>query len=164
MPANFTKAPPEVVEIAQELIGQYHESLTEANIALLFRDEAPVSGGKVTLGQAKKVPPDQKLLMTIPYDFIIWFAADWWDRLEARQRLAMIDHELQHCYMDSEGNASLAKHDIEEFNCILERHGFWWPGAEVTAQAVSQMPLLERVRKIGRVEAIDPGQVSGLLN
>lgn len=66
---KFRKASDEVVKIAEHIINLYHEELMDARIGLLFRDEAPVSDGRITLGMAKKVGEDMKPY--VPYDFVI---------------------------------------------------------------------------------------------
>lgn len=97
--------------------------------------------------------------MFMDYDFVIWVALDWWNRFKPEQKVALVDHELCHCYIDADDKPKILPHDVEEFNCILERHGLWWPNADVTAKAIqySLLPLdnirLERIRR-GRVEAI----------
>lgn len=165
MATEWMKAPPEVLEIAEELIGKYHDSLVEANIAFLFRDKAPASNGRITLGQAKKVSPDTQMLMPVKYHFLIWLAEDMWQSLDHKQRMALVDHELSHCFFDGAGNASIVKHDIEEFNTVIERWGFWWPGAQATARAISQAPLpMNGLRQQGRRDAIEPEAVACLEN
>lgn len=123
--AYYRPAPDSVVAIVEHVMEAYHEDLLDARIGILFRDEAPVVNGRVKLGAAKKVADD--LRPYVPYDFLIWFAEDIWERLSERQRQALADHELQHCSFEGH-KASMRKHDIEEFTCIIERHGFWWPG------------------------------------
>lgn len=148
--ARFFKAPDDVVEMVGAMVELYHDDLAEATIGVLMRDEAPVSGGFVTLGKARKVPPEQRAL--IDFDFVIWFAADEWERLTERQRRALADHELCHC-SKFRGKTSIRKHDFEEFNCIIERHGFWRPFGELT-QIVVQRRLGIDVQK-GRVATVD---------
>lgn len=131
--ARFKDAPDDVVELVQGLISLYHEPLQDAKIGLLMRDEAPASGSMITLGQARKVSPEHRVLMD--FDFIIWFAQDEWDRLSTLQRRALADHELCHCSM-WRGKTSIRRHDFEEFNCIIERYGFWRPTGKWTEKAV----------------------------
>lgn len=152
MATEWIKATDELIDIAKEVIDQYHPSLQDASIGFLFRSEAPNSNGKITLGMAKKVGPDLNVFMD--YDFIIWVALDWWNRLRPEQKVALVDHELCHCHLDNDDKPKIKPHDVEEFNCILERHGFWWPSADETIQAVqfSLLPI-ERLKR-GRVEAV----------
>ena len=135
MAAEFRTASDDVIEIAKEIIAKWHPHLRYARIGFLFRSEAPVSGGRVTLGKAKLVTGEMNVYAD--YDFLIWLARDYYSGMTDAQREALIDHELCHCLFDeAEGKAAIRGHDIEEFNCILDRHGFWWNGSEKTAQAV----------------------------
>lgn len=68
-----------------------------------------------------------------PADFFlisIWY--EGWVNMTPEQRRALIDHELCHCIVEEDeetGNTKLGMrgHDIEEFNEIVSRHGFWRP-------------------------------------
>lgn len=151
MAVEWIKATDEVIDIARELIGQYHPSLEDASIGFLFRSEAPISNGKATYGKAKKISEADAIFMD--YDFIIWLAQDMWDRLTPAQKTALVDHELCHCHLGDDDKPKILPHDIEEFNCILQRHGFWWPSSHITVEAIqhSLLPLGERR---GKVEAV----------
>jgi hypothetical protein len=161
MATEYMVASDVIVEIAQDLISKYHPTLLRARIGLVMREPAAKSGGKVVYGQARKVSEQDKLF--IPYDFIIVLAADEWRALTPIQRRALIDHELCHCKVeyDQDGDLTykIVRHDIEEFNCILERYGWWWPSAGASRRAVEQMhlPLDDgEGPPTGTVEAIDP--------
>lgn len=148
--AKFRKASDEVVKVAEYVILMWHEELKEARIGFLFRDEAPVKDGRVTLGAAKKVGEDLKAVM--PYDFLIWIAGDYWPRLNEKQRQALVDHELCHCAMV--GNKTATRpHDINEFACILERHGVWYP--KFLAADVVEQAFQAALWKQGKVEAVE---------
>lgn len=152
MAAEYTPAPDIVIRIAKELIDQYHPWLQDASIGFLMRDRAPQSSGQITYGQASKVKPELRAL-GMDYDFLIWLAYDQFVNLSPKQRIAMIDHELCHCFMVGD-KAQIRPHDITEFNCIIERHGFWWPSADATVVAIQPHLPLEQERR-GRVEAVD---------
>lgn len=160
MAASFRTASADVIEIAKDIIGKYHPHLRYARIGFLFRSEAPVSGGRVTLGKAKLVTAEMKVYAD--YDFLIWLAKDRYNLMTEEQKMALIDHELCHCLYDNfEEKASLRGHDLEEFNCILQRYGFWWKGAEVTAQAV-QGHLFSFNLERGLVEAATVPETASL--
>lgn len=152
--AHFTEATTDVVELVQQLIKRYHEDLEDARIGILMRDEAPVSNGMVTLGQARKVSPEHRALMD--YEFIIWFAQDEWDRLNKVQRMALADHELCHC-VKYRGKTNIRRHDFEEFNCIIERYGFWRPNTGKWTEVSVQKSMLFAN---GKVEAVRPGAMT----
>lgn len=147
---KFRKASDEVVKIAEHIINLYHEELMDARIGLLFRDEAPVSDGRITLGMAKKVGEDMKPY--VPYDFVIWVAGDYWPELTEKQKQALIDHELCHCVRIG-GKLAMRKHDIEEFTCILERHGVWYP--KFCYPERLEQAFQAALWKTGKVEAVD---------
>lgn len=159
---NYTPAPDDVVELAQELIELYHPHLAEARIGLLMREEAGKGNGRVVLGAAKRTPADQRAY--VDFDFIIWLAQDWWEHmLSPMQRRALLDHELCHCYVASNGDVSLRGHDIEEFDAIIRRYGFWRPHSERTEEAVQAR--FEYAQGNGRVAAADVlDQVGDLLD
>lgn len=154
--AKYYKPTSDVIDLVESVMKRYHEHLEDAEIGILFRDEAPKSGSHVTFAQAKRVKDDDRAA-GLPYDFIIWFAEDQWDRLTDAQREALVDHEL--CHLDMKEKDGILRpvmldHDITEFNCIIERHGLWWPGAEVTREAIRAhtMPLFGPRGKVQAVE------------
>lgn len=130
---KYYEASQEICDIVDELVEDYHPDLAQASIGLMFRDKAPVSKGRTTLGKAKKVPADMRGFVGL--HFVIWVAADEWQRLTINQKYALLDHELCHLVFD-DGLASTRGHDVEEFACIIRRWGFWWPGASQYVQAI----------------------------
>lgn len=92
---EWIKAPEEVINIAAELIEEYHEHLLGVEIGFVFRDEAPASNGKITLAKASIVPAHLRPYMN--YEFIIWIAEDKWHEASELQKRALIDHERYHC-------------------------------------------------------------------
>lgn len=159
MSTHWEKVGQDVIEMAQELIEKYHPSLQFARIGFLFRDPAPKSNGRIVLGKASKVTPSIMPLLQEELDFIIWFSLDvWQEQLDSRQRLALIDHELSHCFMENNEKPTLKGHDIEEFNAVIQRHGLWLPDLEDTAKAV-QGALFNRQ---GKVVAIETGELLDL--
>ena len=118
----WTVVSTEVLEIAQELIHEYHPSLIEARVAFVFRDKASKSGNKMILGKASKI--SDKLKVHLDYDFLIWLAEEEYSEMLPEQRRALIDHALSHCsFVDQ--IPEMRHHDIEEFKGIIERYGFW---------------------------------------
>lgn len=161
MAVTWEEAPQRVLDIARRIIDKHHPNLRFARIAFVMRSEASKSAGRLTLGKAKKVSPE--LQLHIEYDFIIWVAADWWQRLSPLQREALIDHELSHCKWDiDEKAASLVGHDVEEFTHIIQRYGFWWPMSDDFEVAVQQhLPLPKPQRsEDGVVGTLDFGKVA----
>ena len=118
----WKKAPQNVIDLAVEIIKDFHPNLEQAKIGFLFREKAPISKGKITVGKASKVNDRTKVFLEL--DFIIWIAEDCWKEFSPEQKRAIIDHELSHCFMDGLMPVIL-RHDIEEFIHIIERHGYW---------------------------------------
>jgi predicted metallopeptidase len=139
---------PEVEKIARDLIDTIHVHLVDVRIDYLFRDKAAVSGGKVRLGSARKVSGLTAFLGKAeePF-FVIEIAAEQWASLPEEARRALVDHELSHCgvdtYEDKEGTIKqdlrIIKHDLEEFNDIVRRHGLWRADVEAFAAALSEL-------------------------
>jgi hypothetical protein len=133
------KPAPEVKEIAEKLIDSHHGHLREAKIKYLFRDKALKSKGKIELGKATKV--SGKYNAVTGADFLIEIAEPhFWD-MEHKQQVALIDHELSHCWIDLEGNRKIMPHDFEGFNGVLKRHGFWMGDLEVMGKTAKQLEL-----------------------
>lgn len=131
---EFTRAP-EVAAIARVLIEAYHPHLLEVRMEYVWGDEAPVSNDKVTRGKAMKISGVDAELARLgdqdksePFFFIVIYSDEWADMKDHQQR-ALVDHELCHCRwkLDKDGKRKLyiQNHDLEEFHCIVERHGFW---------------------------------------
>lgn len=169
MPVQWSKVSPDVIAIAVELISFYHPHLEDARIAFIFRSEPQQSGDHLVLGQASKVADKLKSLM--PYDFIIWIARPNYDAMREVQQKALIDHELCHCVGDKVIGWSIKRHDIEEFQDIIDRYGLWSANlrsaASVLKQAVEQVrlpfeiakELKEDMAKVGVVVALEVEQV-----
>jgi hypothetical protein len=162
---EWNEASSELVNMARELINEYHPTLKEARIGFLFRDEAPRSKGRVTMGKAQKVPLHLKPLMD--YDFIIWIAEDIWDSLPEERRRALVDHQLSHCYLDPIWGATIRPHDVEEFVDVVDRHGFWTYDLlriQEKAKGGQLVMNFHELKHEGRVESVNPKQVAkGLL-
>lgn len=150
MAVTWREAPDEVINLARRIIDNYHPHLEGASIGFLMRSETTRSGGKTTLGKARKVTAEQQVYLD--FDFIIWLAEDVWYSLSQHQREALVDHELSHCKFDGL-TASIAPHDVEEFTHIIERYGFWWPASDAFEATVQQ--ALGLTERSGGVRSVD---------
>lgn len=159
----WTEVSSEVLEIAQDLIQKYHQSLQEARIAFVFRDKASKSANKMVLGKASKVS-DKLKAAGLDYDFLIWLAEEEYSELGDEQRRALIDHELSHCsFFDNV--PKMIHHDIEEFRGIIQRYGFWnnsLAEARPTLANALQMRMPIEISGRGAVEAIKPGLMDSI--
>jgi len=72
MKMNYSKANPEMLELVNKMVEEYHEDrLSGAKIAVIMSDTTKVSKGKFILGTASKPPQSLKPLLDREYDFII---------------------------------------------------------------------------------------------
>lgn len=124
----------ELEAVAQPILEKSHSYLKMIKIAYMFREEGAVSEGKVVAGMAVKV--DDRNWTLHKYDALIEIAKDVWAEASDNFRNALMDHELSHIrirfddqgsiVMDEKTNrikVFLARHDIEEFEGVLTRHG-----------------------------------------
>lgn len=153
MPNEFFPCGDDVTEIAERLIADYHRHLLGVRIEYLFRTEAEKQGGAVVLGSARKIGGLNAFLAraTDDEEFVLssakgepgepFFAISlWktgWEKLDERQKIALLDHELCHCFVsegvDGKANTvelSINPHDVEEFRDVVHRHGLWRPDVE----------------------------------
>lgn len=144
--AKFFDAP-EVEKIANELIPKYHQHLIDYSVKIryVFTDKTPKSQGAEVWGTCRKVSGLNAFLEDNksgdPF-FVITISKDVWDVIPDDQKIALVDHELCHAYAeakqqkndsdsdddletDNPVKLSIMPHDLEEFSCIVKRHGLW---------------------------------------
>ena len=163
MPTKFFPAP-EVEEIARPLIRDFHTHLIShgCHIEYVFRDDIPKSKGQAVWGTSRKASGLAAFLANQyrfeedgesdeenePF-FIITISEPIWETLKEPQRIALVDHELMHCWAEegSDGSSklSIVGHDFEGFNAEIRRHGLWRPNAVLLSNAMKehkpQLPL-----------------------
>lgn len=148
MPVTFQPAPA-VERTAEKLIRNHHTNLTDVEIRYVFRSDTANKNGKPVMGTARKVTGLNAYLAQPAGDpdaedfFVIEISEPSWTVLDAKQREALVDHELCHCttiYDEDTDTVKLAirAHDLEEFRVIVERHGLWQPDLEAFARTVVQ--------------------------
>ncbi len=145
--AKFFEAP-EVESIANELIPKYHQHLIDFSVKIryVFIDKTPSAKGIEVWGTCRKVSGLNAYLEGENPDgdafFVITISKDIWDILPLDKKIALVDHELCHASAEAkqqkeeaESDAdletdnpvklSIRPHDLEEFSCIVRRHGLW---------------------------------------
>ena len=154
---TWEEASAEVIYTAQDLVRRYHPHLREARIGFVFRSEAQVSKGRMTLGKCSKV--SDKMHPVLDLDFLIWLAKDEYEKMPAERRAALIDHELTHITMGNSG-LTLRDHDVEEFYTIIERYGLW------TTDLMAAKAAMDRAEQLhleslaqGLIRALDPVEI-----
>ena len=136
---------PEVERIAWELINKYHNHLINAKIKYLFRYGPWTSKKRETLGKAVKVSGVNQFLTGL--DFIIMINAEVWDQLGYKEKVALVDHELEHC-CEEDDKYFVQGHDVEDFLAVIKRNGFWTPDLKkIEAEAV-QGKLFDEERRL----------------
>lgn len=150
--SKFNPAP-EVQKIAEELIAKHHTHLTDFNVRIryVFAEKTPKSKGREIWGTCRKVSGLNAFLEgqgegDEPF-FVITISRDVWAVLPPDKREALVDHELCHAWAevkqakeeadvsqdevddqietDNPVKLSVKPHDLEEFSCIVRRHGLW---------------------------------------
>lgn len=136
-------------DMLDDLIEQHHGELSAARIALAWCTSwRPDVDGRVTLGKCKKASDLDRELAA--YDFIVLLRRAFWldDRVTFGQKRALLDHELCHARRKYDANGEpvedergrpvfrCARHDIEEFQAVVERHGCYKADLETFAAAL----------------------------
>lgn len=144
--SKYWRCPEDVHELTREIISAHHEHLEDARIMLLFLDNAPKKGEKLTAATASKMSAKDNAIAdaTPPFDFKIIIANDLWVLSGEAWRRALIDHELCHCGGTSGGGWELKGHDLEEFAEIIERHGLWTSDVRDFVGRVVQLDLFSQ--------------------
>lgn len=137
------------------LVKAHHPDVRQARIALAWqRGWKADPDGHLKLGKAKKATDLDRELQE--YDFVILLNRDVWNRVDfsEKQISALLDHQVCHCgrAFDSEGSPQeddrgrpvwrMVKHDLEEFQAVIERHGRWKRDIDQFVKAALKHPSL----------------------
>lgn len=141
---------PEVECIAHDLIYKYHSRLVNAKIKYLFRHGSWTSQKRETLGQAVKVAGVNQFLTGL--DFIITINSEVWSLLDEKERIALIDHQLEHC-CEKDGKYFIQGHDVEDFVAVIKRNGFWTPDLRKVENQAIQGKLFD-INEERRLEVV----------
>jgi hypothetical protein len=123
------KMAPEILEdYVTRIVNSHRGDLAQAKFAAMLRKGKWSSRDIDTWASTRTVSAQMKTLIGA-CDYIITVSGDVWGSLTDVQRLALIDHELCHCFKDEDGAGNpvwrTVGHDIEEFFAIIRRHGAW---------------------------------------
>jgi hypothetical protein len=146
----------EPYRIMDDYVRRFHRHLEGARIALAWKfNVKPNRDGQLCLGKARKAADLDRALHE--YDFVIFLTRSAWDEMQSAQREALVDHELAHCEVVREKDGSvkededgrtvyrIKRHDVEEFQAVIERHGLYKKDLEEFVEAARQkkdQPLL----------------------
>jgi len=127
-------------------------------ISYIFRDEAPVSDDKVVAGMCYRV--DDRNWTLHKQDFIIEISKDIWDDASDQFKEALMFHELKHCAirLDKDGQpgfddksgrlkTGIHKHDVEEFNDVLDKYGTFNPALRKFLQGWTEKKKQAKTKK-----------------
>jgi len=113
-------------------------------IAFLFREKHTTSKGRIIYGSCEKVSDKNKVLNN--KDYIIILSWDVWERLNYKQREALIYHELSHINIDDEdNNLNTVGHDLEFFRKEYKLYGAWNIDLELLEKDLKQLDLFQKI-------------------
>lgn len=139
----------EPYKLLAEVRGRWHDDLHTAKICLAWRKQLkPDVDGHLVLGKCCKASDLQREL--VDWDFVVLLNQEIWRDPEftADKKLALLDHELCHAAQaldkdfepkyDTRGRRvwRVRKHDIEEFQAVVTRHGTYKRDLERFAEAL----------------------------
>lgn len=150
--ARYSPAP-EVAKIAADLIPVFHAHLVEnIRIDYVFTDKITKKGNKEVWGTMRKISALNAYLASDDNSkkhgvtesfFVMVISEPIWNKLNDKQKRALVDHELCHAKVDvdEEGNYKLkiVPHDMEEFTEIVKRHGLWAEDVTEIAKVISEL-------------------------
>lgn len=133
MSTNAWKAGEDVVQTMKDVVAKYHPDLVGVvdEIAVLFREKGTNVDGHVIAGKTSKAPAILGVLFKeTPYTFIITLAADVWEELNDKQRVALLDHHLCACGAEEDDETGEMRYflrvpDVAFFKEEVARHGAW---------------------------------------
>jgi len=125
MTVEYVPVTPEVLDLANEIIKEYHPELFGLTVSFVFKEDYDVEdkGRGMVIGHCMKVPAAMRAI--VDTEFLIWISAKYYKSATMVQRRALLDHELMHIIIDDDGRLAVRTHDIEEFAAIIGRYGFW---------------------------------------
>ena len=137
--------------LLRDIRSEQHFETSKAKIALAWQKGIkPDIDGHVLLGKCVKATDLQRELIDL--DFVILLNREIWEDpgFGDSRRLALLDHELSHAARatDADGDPQIdmkgrpvwrtRKHDIEEFQGVVERHGCYKRDLEKFADALAK--------------------------
>lgn len=156
----------ELEETAKLIIDQHIPLLKLLKIQFMFRPEAAISDDKIIAGMCIRC--DDRNWAVHKHDFIIEIAKDVWDDATDDFKMALMHHELSHIAirMEEDGvspsideksmriKTGIHKHEIEEFEKVLEVHGPYHKALREFLAAFAKHKLNQKAKK-GKDATID---------
>lgn len=145
-------------EIGEVLVRAIHTKLAGYHIGYVFKQKL-VDRGEPCWARASKVTG--KLAHYSDLDFLIEVNWDVWRNLTGPQRVALIDHELEHFSISESEKGDTLKtirgHDLAEFHSIVSRWGLWHAPLKTFANHVRNAPQFD-LFAVGASEADEEGR------
>ena len=129
-PTQYDLCGQDVLDIAKDLIRQFHSHLANKSIKFLFINKPITRNGRSVAATAEKIG-DKIKVISEDTDFLITISAPVWVDLSEELRRYVLDHELCHCWVeekdDGEEKNKILPHDFEDFTELIRRYGVLTP-------------------------------------
>lgn len=130
--------------MAAALVEQAHTELANAEVCYLFREKL---GGRNETRWGKTSKASALIKHVAGFDFILEINFTVWNRLGLVRRAALLDHLLEHCGRDDNGNFITLSPEVSEFGAIVKRWGRWQPSLAVFLTAADTGPQLDMLEE-----------------
>jgi predicted metallopeptidase len=135
---------PLIEKIVDELVSAHHPHLQRARIIALGRPTGSKKKMAVAKRASRAIQAIYKDAAGLDVHYLIEVGLDHWERLDARGRKILIDHELCHfAGLDDRGRWGMLDHEIEEFRAIVKRYGAYHADLAAFVTEAKQMSLVE---------------------
>lgn len=145
-PTQFDPCGQEVVDMAKDLIRQFHSHLAIKTLKFLFINKPITRKGRTVAATAEKIS-DKIRAISDGTDFLVTISAPVWVDLSDDLKQYVLDHELSHCFVeekdDGEEKNKILPHDFEDFTDVIRRRG---------ALTVEIQKLKEVLKKVNNKE------------
>ena len=148
MASSMWKAGDDVMATVRDLVAKYHPhlALCDDEIAVVFKEAGSKIGDVEIIGKTAKAPEIISVLGSeVKWKFIITLAQDAWQKLNDKQRMALLDHHLCGCRVEENAQTGMMKcfvapPDVSFYKGELERWGAWrHDGAPPSANLLQEL-------------------------
>jgi len=139
-----------IEKVAKKLISKDHTHLINCKMAYLYVNKEITSKGRKVAATAERVSGKHTALSG--YHFVITISYPIWRNLSDPTKIAVIDHELSHCWVEENETTGdtvykTVPHDVEEFGAIIMRHGLYTGNLVKIGQVVGAAKVPDTVTK-----------------
>jgi predicted metallopeptidase len=128
MANRFEDAPTSVEELVNRVISKDFDRLSGARIKIIFDTKKRSSGGKYVLGRMKKTNEHERFLTALEtntedgYDYFMYLDKNVFEKIDEKDKIRLIRHELQHCELDfnADNPYKIKDHEITDFYDEIE--------------------------------------------